>query len=114
MNDDLDTPGAIAYVWETINKGSLSENELKTFLMLASDLLGLGFDKNDDFLDKLSSSGQVVSESAAPEAVQELFKKREDARAAKNWADADRLRAEISEKGYNIEDTASGARLIKK
>jgi cysteinyl-tRNA synthetase len=42
-----------------------------------------------------------------------VLEAREAARAAKDWAKADALRAELAEKGYKIEDGAGGARVVK-
>jgi cysteinyl-tRNA synthetase len=47
----------------------------------------------------------------APADVQELVARREQARAEKQWEVADRLRAEIAEKGWSVEDTAGGPKL---
>jgi cysteinyl-tRNA synthetase len=44
----------------------------------------------------------------------EALEKRLEARRNKEWAKADQLRDFIHERGYEIEDTASGARLKKK
>ena len=43
-----------------------------------------------------------------PDEVKELAEKRLDARRNKNWAESDRLREEIAQKGYAIKDTAQG------
>jgi cysteinyl-tRNA synthetase len=45
--------------------------------------------------------------------VQELIEKREVARIARNWAEADFLREAIARKGYTIEDTPQGPKLTK-
>ncbi len=39
-----------------------------------------------------------------PAEIQALPETRWQARLAKNWAESDRLRAELSEKGWNMED----------
>jgi cysteinyl-tRNA synthetase len=40
-----------------------------------------------------------------------LVKHREAARAEKRWKDADRLRDEIYDRGFDVEDTAKGPQL---
>lgn len=114
LNDDLDTPGAIATLWDELNSEQLTDGEIKAFLQIADSTLGLGFTHSDDLLRKLSSSPTPVSAEAAPEEIQELFKKREEARKNKDWSSADTLRKEILERGYVIEDTSSGSQLLKK
>lgn len=49
-----------------------------------------------------------------PLELEELLKKRNQARQEKNWPEADRLRDFIAEKGYLIEDGSEGSRLKKK
>lgn len=53
------------------------------------------------------------AERGPPQELQELLEKRNNARAAKEWALADSLRKKIQEAGYEIEDTAHGPRLKK-
>jgi cysteinyl-tRNA synthetase len=44
-------------------------------------------------------------------AVQDLVNEREAARKSKNWAEADRLRGAILDRGYTLEDRAEGPRV---
>jgi len=46
-----------------------------------------------------------------PEDVLALLQQREAARAEKRWKDADRLRDEIYDHGFDVEDTAKGPQL---
>jgi hypothetical protein len=48
---------------------------------------------------------------AVPGDVQQLVAQRQEARARKNWAESDRLRAEISELGWKVLDTPEGPQL---
>ena len=48
-----------------------------------------------------------------PPEVQKAFEKREVARKAKNWEEADKERDFIHAKGYQIEDSPEGSRVIK-
>ena len=43
-----------------------------------------------------------------PEQISALVKKRAEAKAAKDWAAADALRAEITAKGWSVKDTKKG------
>ncbi|MEG1380918.1 MAG: DALR domain-containing protein [Ruthenibacterium sp.] len=52
--------------------------------------------------------------SETPADVLALVEERTAAKAAKNWARADEIRAELSEKGYTVEDTAQGPKISKK
>jgi len=50
---------------------------------------------------------------AAPEEVERLAAQREEARAARDFERADRLRDELAERGWEIRDTADGPRLVR-
>ena len=49
----------------------------------------------------------------APEEVRRLAAEREDARAARDFARADRLRDELAAAGWEVRDTPEGARLVR-
>jgi cysteinyl-tRNA synthetase len=46
-----------------------------------------------------------------PDEIMQLAEQRQQARQAKRWAEADALREQIRQKGYEIEDTPEGARV---
>ncbi|MCB1076135.1 MAG: cysteine--tRNA ligase, partial [Simkania sp.] len=52
-------------------------------------------------------------EEEIPKDIQEAFTRRQEARAKKNWADADKERDYIQSKGYLIEDSPTGSRVKK-
>jgi cysteinyl-tRNA synthetase len=81
----------------------------------ADTVLGLGFEHDDAMAKKLYEKdlGVEVAADDAPADIKALLEAREAARAAKDWAKADALRAELAEKGYKIEDGAGGARVVK-
>ena len=47
-------------------------------------------------------------EEALPEEILELVNSRNEARANKNWAESDRLRDLLIEKGYSVKDSKEG------
>jgi len=53
-------------------------------------------------------------QEAIPEAVHALAAARSAARAAKQWAEADRLRAELHAAGWEMEDRADGYALKRR
>jgi len=114
INDDLDTPGAIAVLWENLHSTDLSDGEIRTMLGLADSVLGLGLEHQDELLKNLTASPQQVSTDTLPEDVKDLFDEREKARANKDWTKADELRNKITDAGYTIEDTPEGPKLLKK
>ena len=48
-----------------------------------------------------------------PEEVEKLIEKREKARKNKEWKEADKIRMQIKEKGYILEDTPKGVKVEK-
>ncbi len=98
INDDLNTPRALALVWELVHS-QLSESTRKATLLSFDQVLGL----------KLADWQPV--EAVIPETIQALAHARDLARAEKRWQDADALRGEIAAAGYTIEDTPAGSRV---
>ncbi len=95
VNDDLNIPRALGILWENIEL--LSKKDLEK----ADEVLGLG----------LSEFVQV--EVDLPAEILELSSKREEFRNAGNYEEADKLRNEIEDKGYIIEDSAAGMKIRK-
>ena len=75
-----------------------------------------------DFIDRLlglrlveSAKKQLTLENiAVPAEIQALADQRAAAKAARDWAAADALRAQIDAAGWNVIDTKDGAKIIKK
>jgi cysteinyl-tRNA synthetase len=57
--------------------------------------------------------GKVEAAEALPQDIDALVQKREDARKAKNWKEADAIRAQLKAMGIVLEDTAQGVRWHK-
>ena len=110
INDDLDTPKALAIMWELV-KDETIENSAKCATLKHFDkVLAIGLSDNlDDALFKLG----VVSADEIPAEIQSLINDREAARIAHNWEESDRLRSLIQIKGYTIEDGVSGPKVSK-
>ena len=96
VNDDLNLPKALAIAWELL-RGDLPDRAVTRATLLAFDrIFGLG-------LDTWRPPVETV-----PEAVNALAAARAAARAAKQWAEADRLRAELHAAGWEMEDRGDG------
>lgn len=115
ISHDLDTPGALAVLWEMTKDASLAPKNLRAGLLDFDRILGLNLADEDSEARKLweTEFGVILSEEAVPGNIQELLMKREEARMEKRWEDADSARHEIESKGYIIEDTASDPRVKK-
>ena len=95
INDDLNMPVAMSVVWDVVRKQEKSKDY--------QNLL----DKFDEILG-LELSTYEPKKEEIPEEIEKLAELRNKARAEKNWAESDRLRDEIKEKGYQIKDTNNG------
>jgi cysteinyl-tRNA synthetase len=109
LADDLNISVALAVVFDLVREVNVLCDEGKIGIPEAERVLDL-MRKMNEVLGVLSFE---ANEETIPDALQEAFKKRLEAREQKNWKLADELRNFIYEQGYIIEDTPSGARLKK-
>lgn len=110
INDDLDTPKAIALIWDLIKDSSVSAADKVTTIKKWDDVLGLGLnDRAEDIIKELG----VIDMDEVPEDVQQLIEEREAARVLRNWDEADRLREAINLKGFTLEDTPEGPKVSR-
>jgi len=105
LEDDFGTPQALASLFELVSyankaldKELLGTQEARTILSFLEQM-------NDIF--GLVNKKDLVDEDI-PDAVQELAKKREEARAREDWDEADALRKQIQQEGYEVSDSSDG------
>lgn len=111
INDDLDTPKAVALMWEIVKDPTLSKPEKVATLKKIDSVLDIGL--SDEPSDVKREMG-VVTKEDLPDEVQEILEKRNVARATQNWDEADRLREKLNLMGYLVEDTSQGQKITKK
>ena len=97
--NDLDTPKALAMVWENIKTLN------RTTMAKADKILGLG-------LTEVKPRSKLEVKKEIPEEVQKLVAEREAARSAKDFARSDALRSQIEAAGFEVKDTPDGPSLI--
>ncbi len=116
ISNDLDTPGALAVLWEMTKDTSLAPKNLRAGLLDFDQVLGLNLAQEDTEARTLweKEFGVIVSENDVPEKIRVLLQKRESARKEKKWQEADSARNEIETAGFFVEDTKNGARVVKK
>lgn len=100
LQDDINIPQALAVVWETVDNQQLSDEVKLSLVKLFDEVMGLKL---------LENSGDKI-----PENIQQLAQKRQTAREQKDFDLADKLRQQISDEGYEVEDTSNGFKLLKK
>jgi hypothetical protein len=66
-----------------------------------------------DVWELVNAANEKEDDDNPPEKVLALVDQRQKARAEKNWEDSDRLRDEISDLGWQVQDTPEGQKLVK-
>jgi cysteinyl-tRNA synthetase len=101
MDDDLDTPGAVALLFTTVTAANraLDAGDEPAAAALAASVAAM-----------VRAVGLDLAWEAdvAPDDVVALADERAAARSAKDWARADELRDELAARGWLVEDTPTG------
>ncbi|MCR4325671.1 MAG: cysteine--tRNA ligase [Patescibacteria group bacterium] len=115
INDDLDTPGALATLLGMMRDNKLTDDELLAGITDMDKVLGLNLAEPDALAREMAASEtrEMVPQDSLPQNVRELLKKREEARSKKEWPQADELRILIEGEGYEVEDAPEGPRVYK-
>jgi cysteinyl-tRNA synthetase len=107
---DLDTPSVIALLWQ-ITKDTTLSNETKCATIHVMDgVLDLGLRAP---LDEGARTLGVLTPAEIPAEILALVERREAARIARNWLEADTLREALNLKGYSVEDTPHGPKITR-
>lgn len=95
INDDLNMPVAMSVVWDVV-KNPAKSKKMQNLLLKFDEVLGLDL-KN-----------YKKQENVLPEEISKLVQERNEARTNKNWAESDRIRDILIEKGYTVKDSKEG------
>lgn len=98
INDDVAMPQVMALVWEVL-KSQISDADKKATLLDFDSILGLDLDQ--------------IQSLEIPQEIKNLANKRWQARIEKNWSASDRLREELAELGWQMEDGQDDYQLKK-
>jgi cysteinyl-tRNA synthetase len=113
MDDDLSTPAALAAMQAVIAEGhkALAAGDDDTLRgAVASVRAMLAVFGLDPLAEPWAGSGDSGNEAALAALVDALIEQRQEARAAKDFASADRVRDQLAAAGVEIEDTPQGPR----
>jgi cysteinyl-tRNA synthetase len=99
LNDDLNTPEALAGVLEMVSKAYRdSDHRIWNTLNRFDSVLGLRLEEQFTFLRK----------AVAPPDIQALINERAEARREKNFKRSDELRQQIIANGWSVTDNRDG------
>jgi cysteinyl-tRNA synthetase len=99
LSDDLNTPVALATMFDVLKDKDLSAKEKRVLLDSFSQTLGFDIVRKTEEL---------------PSDIAEKLSKYNECRANKQFMQSDALRKELEDLGYEVRDTESGSRLVKK
>jgi cysteinyl-tRNA synthetase len=101
LADDFNTPRALAEVFELVGEANREETP------------GAG-DAVLEMLTLLGLESLAEAEGGADDEAEALLAEREEARGAKDFERADEIRDRLAELGWEVRDSADGARLVPK
>jgi cysteinyl-tRNA synthetase len=99
LRNDFNTAEALASLYGWIRDANRSQD-------------AVGHDDLKEMLDVLGLEGLLAAEPVAPDEAWDLARRRDAARADKDWAEADRLRDELKAIGWIVRDGADGPELV--
>lgn len=106
IRDDLATPQALGILWDSLRSEEYTPEEKWGLIECADAHLGLS-------LSQPPTTGTLI-EADVPEEIRELLALRSTARTAGDFKEADRIRGDIENSGYHVDDGSSGAVLTKR
>src|SRR3989338_604153 len=99
VNDDLNTPQALATMWDMLKDEKLSSKDKEVLLLIFDRIFGLNLGS--------------IKEEKVPAEVMKLAQERDEARKNKDWKKSDELREKIAKLGFMVGDTKEGFEVKK-
>jgi cysteinyl-tRNA synthetase len=100
MDDDFDTPAGLAVLFDLVREANIAidtgRDDAAALVATVREIAGaLGIEPHDDVAE-------------LDDEIRELVERRDEARARRDFAEADRLRDQLRERGIVLEDTPDG------
>lgn len=106
INNDLNLPQALALI-SAVLKSKLNDSDKLATILDFDKVFGLRLDLAKDL------NNQEIDFDALDEDVKLLIENRQLAREQRNWEESDKLRDELKDQGYLIEDIKNGFKILK-
>ena len=106
MEDDLNTGEALGAIFELVKEINLNVNDG----VQSKALVEYAISVFDELMNVLGLLYNRNAEKSLDDEIEALIQARNDARKAKNWAEADRIRDELKAQGIVLEDTPQGVK----
>lgn len=100
LSNDLSTSEALALIWKLTKDENIKNEDKKATILDFDRVLGLDL-------------ARKMEEEIIPEEIKKLAEERQEARNNKNWAESDRIREVIKNKGYLVEDLENQGKIKK-
>jgi cysteinyl-tRNA synthetase len=100
LANDLDSPGALAVLWDLVRSDKVKPEDKQATIAKMDEVLGLNLVQNE------------VDVKLTP-AQEKMVEARVEARQTGDFAKADELRNKLAEAGINIEDTKNGQKITR-
>ncbi len=100
MSNDLLTSEALALIWKLTKDENIKNEDKKATIADFDKVLDLDLNKK-------------IEDEKIPQEIWDLVDKRKKVREEKNWLESDRLREEIKNKGYLVEDLQDECKIRK-
>ncbi len=116
INDDLNTPAALAYVWTILSDKNMSAADKKATILSFDAVLGLrladGASHKDavEYIRVQDADIKITLKKGREltEALKQLIHDREIARRSKDWSTSDSIRDTLNQQGVTVLDTEDG------
>ncbi|KAA8493611.1 Cysteine--tRNA ligase [Porphyridium purpureum] len=124
MDDDLNSPRAMASIFELVNATEKSIKASQMTQPLAAATLEFLDDANRVLgifystaiygeCGEIRAADPVEADIEITPALAALLKQRADARTQKDWSRADEIRDQLAAAGFSVKDTAAGPELVR-